>query len=94
MEDERNTKDVNGRLVKKGDIVRVLKFNYEFVNNLDEHEKTNINSMMGKEFEVEEVDEYGCAWVTQWWERDSDEKESHSLSLTSSDMEVVENDRR
>ena len=42
---KRNTKDVNGRVVRKGDIVRVIKFNYELIDNLNEQEKTDINNL-------------------------------------------------
>ena len=55
-----------------------------------EDELARINSMVGEEFKVYEIDEYGHAWVEKWWETGPDKKISHSLALGSNDMERVD----
>jgi len=45
--------------------------------------------MIGCIFEVEEIDEYGHAWVTKWWRRGDAHSVSHGLALSPSEMEVV-----
>lgn len=45
--------------------------------------------MIGKEYEVDEIDEYGSAWITQCWSCGEGKTESHSLALAPNEMEVV-----
>lgn len=86
-------KDKSGNLVKSGDFVRVLNFDKTILKNLALDEQKDVNSMVGEVLEVEEIDEYGCAWVTKWWKRGDGQSESHSLSLASSDIEKIDNAR-
>ena len=46
-------------------------------------------SMQGEILEVYEVDEWGGAWVTQWWGARGGKAQSHSLALRPEEMEVV-----
>jgi len=46
--------------------------------------------MLGQVFEVDELDEYGQAWVTKWWVRGDGVSQSHSLGLDPDQMERVE----
>ena len=45
--------------------------------------------MIGKVFEVEEIDEVDQAWVTMWWNSDGEEIEGHGIGLAPSQMELV-----
>ncbi len=89
MSTKKTTKDKHGNLVREGDAVRVLTVESSFIENLPADEQDDIRSMIGKEYEVEEIDEYGSAWVTQWWNRGEGQKESHSLALAPDEMELV-----
>lgn len=82
-------KDRKGNPVNVGDSVRVVSFEASILRNLSPEEQRDVKSMVGEVFEIEEVDEFGCAWVTKWWDRGDGRSESHSLSLTSNDMEKI-----
>ncbi len=84
-----HTKDRNGNIVKEGSNVKVVAIDPSVINKLNEKEKVNVNSMLGQVFEVEEIDNYGSAWVTKWWKSKESESFSHSLGLSSSEIELT-----
>lgn len=86
-------KDKKGNPVNVGDSVQVISFEESILKNLTPEERNDVKSMIGGIFEVEEIDEYGCAWITKWWDRGNGKSESHGLSLSSNDMEKVGNVR-
>ena len=90
MKHSRSTKDSRGNEIRLGDFVRILSLDAQFLNSLPSEEVEDVRSMVGESFEVEEIDEYGSAWVTKWWERGDGESECHSVSLGASEMERVE----
>lgn len=57
---------------------------------METSEVDRVNSMLGEEFEVYEVDAYGRAWVEKWWHTGTNRSTSHSLALESNDMERVD----
>lgn len=79
--------DIDGAKVRLGDTVKVLAIDTSIKLEKDEVEK--VMSMVGEEFEVDEIDEYGCAWVTKWWRITENESEAHGVSLTSQQMKLV-----
>ena len=81
--------DKNGNKVKVGARVRVIEINPSVTAKLSEEEARDINSMINEVFEVYEIDKYDCAWVEKWWNRGNGKTESHSLSLSSQEMELV-----
>lgn len=81
--------DRNGNEVKVGSLVRVISIDSSLTDVLPAEEASDVNSMLNEVLEVYEVDEYGCAWVEKWWDRGGGRIESHSLSLSSSEMELV-----
>lgn len=82
-------RDKNGKSVTAGTRVRVLAIP-PLDPDMEEEEIARVNSMLGEEFEVYEVDEYGRAWVEKWWHLESDSSTSHSLALESNEMERVD----
>ena len=72
-----------------GTRVRLLTLPIGVLDPLSESEAKDVQSMVGQTFDVEEIDEHGCAWVTRWWHIDTSNSNSHSLSLSSENMEVV-----
>jgi len=83
------TKDRRGHVVHVGDRVRVIAIAESVFNSLLPEERERVSTMLGGEFEVEEIDEHGQAWVTKWWKLSAGETQSHCLGLASADMEVV-----
>ncbi len=82
--------DRNGKEVKVGSKVHVVEIHPTFIESLPEDEKSDVCSMVNEVFEVYEIDEYNQAWVEKWWDRGKGKSESHSLALSSADMELVE----
>jgi hypothetical protein len=81
--------DKNGIEVKVGSLVKVIKIDPSVTMNVPDNEAKDINSMLNEVFEVYEIDEYSSAWVEKWWDRGNGQTECHCLSLSSSEMEVV-----
>ncbi|MFL0807217.1 MAG: hypothetical protein K6L60_08015 [Oceanobacter sp.] len=81
--------DKNGKEIKVGSRVRVLKIDQSLLDILPEDEADDVKSMLNEVLEVYEIDEYDCAWVEKWWSRGDGRSESHSLSLSSAEMELV-----
>lgn len=87
---KRSTTDSRGREVRAGDVVRVLSIPAGAVGALGPEERDDVLSMAGESFEVEDIDDYGHAWVSKWWDRGEHRKEAHSLGLAPSDMVLVD----
>jgi hypothetical protein len=81
--------DIDGRTVTVGSRVTVLGFSGDWYENLPVDEKPKIDSMIGESFTVEEIDQYGGAWISKSWHSpERDECEGHSVSLASSEMKL------
>lgn len=84
-----STLDRGGRSVTVGSIVRVLDIDPSVIKNCEQEELPRVESMLGEELEVYEVDQWGRAWVEKWWHEGDAQSTSHSLALAPSDMELV-----
>lgn len=60
-------RDKNGHLVVVGSKVRLTELSPKFLESLPEDEKEEVRSMIGKVFEVYEIDAHGYAWVEKGW---------------------------
>ena len=69
--------------------MRVLTLSDAFLNSLPENECKEVREMIGAEFEVEEVDQHGQAWVTKLWDRGNGEIDGHGIGLSSSEMQLI-----
>ena len=83
--------DFNGAQIFVGAKVNVLFIDQSIMNGLPPTEVNDINSMLGEIFEVYEIDEYCQAWVEKWWDLGEGKSYSHSLGLSSKELELVEN---
>jgi hypothetical protein len=83
------SRDYRGARVRTGTRVRVLKISPSVFKVLSKTEAARVRSMQGEVFKVDEIDEWGGAWVTKWWQLPHGRSYSHSLSLESEQMEVV-----
>lgn len=81
--------DAMGATVRSGSRVRVIKIPQHTLEALPNDEAKKTESMLNEIFEVYDIDEYGCAWVEKIWSHEDGTIESHSLSLSSTDMMVV-----
>ena len=84
-------KDRNGSAVSIGSRVRLLSLSGEWLENLPTNEKEDVLSMVGEVFEIEEIDAHGRPWVSRYWSGEQEGRcHSHSISLDSDEMELVD----
>jgi hypothetical protein len=88
MNDVRALIDKNGAEVGVGDLVRVIEIPRDIIF-FEEEDRQDVSSMLGEVFEIEEIDEWGCAEVTKWWELGDGLSKCHSLHLSAHEMELV-----
>jgi hypothetical protein len=82
--------DVTGKSVSLGDKVRVLSLSGQWLDDLPTEEKSDLLSMIGEIFEIEEIDQYGYPWIRKSWPNETEGKcHSHSLALEPHEMELV-----
>lgn len=82
-------KDHNGNAVAVGDRVRLLTLSGDWFDKLPEDEKTNVESMIGEVFAVEEIDEYGHPWIYKDFPESEDRVRSHSIAVEPNEIEIV-----
>jgi hypothetical protein len=84
--------DINGSPVAVGSAVRLLSLSGQWLEDLPAEERSEVMSMVGEIFVVEEIDEYGHPWVRKSWSNEAQGKcQSHSVALEHHEMEVVQN---
>jgi len=81
MPEVKQVPDRNGKKVLVGSRVPVVAIAAFLERDLPPEEWECVRSMLGEVFEIYEIDEWGGAWV---------QYQSHSLSLESDEMELVE----
>ncbi len=84
------TSDRNGRAVSVGTHVRVLAIAPSLKASIPATEWSELQEMLGQVFPVREIDEWGQAWVEEWWYSEGETSFCHSLRLDSHEMEVVD----
>jgi hypothetical protein len=82
--------DRNGKPVLVGSRVRVVAIAAFLERDLPREEWERVRTMLGEVFEVYEIDKWGGAWVEKQFPSARDQYQSHSLSLASDEMELVE----
>ena len=83
--------DKHGNVVGVGTRVRLIGLTGQWLEDLPPDEKPAVLSMVGEIFEVEEIDEYGQAWVRKsWFDGEGGICNSHSIGLAAHEMEVVD----
>ena len=73
-----------------GSHVRVLTIQESLMEGLARDEAADLRAMVGGIFEVYEIDQWGAAWVANWWPRDRGASHSHSIGLDPHEMELAE----
>lgn len=87
----RTPTDRNGRPVAVGMRVRLLGLSGQWLDDLPDDERIDVLSMIGETFEIEEIDEYGQAWVRKsWFDGDEGFCNSHAIGLEAREMEIVD----
>lgn len=89
MADILETKDRFGRPVRIGNRVRVISLSQELLDSLPEDERPLVTQMINGIFEVDEIDQWGAAWVTKSWARGNEEYDAHGIGLAPSEMELA-----
>jgi hypothetical protein len=85
------TKDKSGHRIEVGSIVRVLLIDPSLIKSLPPDEREQVESMIGEQLVVIEINEYGYAVVEKEWRIGPDQYASHSISLASNEMELIQN---
>lgn len=83
------TFDRNGGIVRVGTVVRLLSIPHSVFVDLPEREVAELRAMIGANFVVDEIDEWGNAWITNLLETAPGEYDGHGLALAPAEMEVV-----
>jgi len=79
--------DCNGTVVRVGSRVRVLLLSGDWYEKLPVDERSRVDSMIGEDFAVEEIDEYGQPWVCKRWPNETEGTcQSHSIALGPKEM--------
>ena len=79
--------DCYGTVVILGSLVRILSLSGQWYDLLTADEKPLVESMIGEEFVVEEIDEYGHPWVRKSWSNEAEGTcNSHSIALEPKEM--------
>jgi hypothetical protein len=82
--------DINGCPVAVGTKVRLLSLSGQWLVDLPIEERSDVMSMIGEIFVIEEIDQYGSPWVRKSWPNEVEGKcHSHSIALERHEMEVV-----
>lgn len=82
--------DRNGRAVRVGVRVRLLRLSGAWLDELPPEERRDVQSMIGEVFEVEEIDEHGHAWIRKAWpDEEQGTCHSHSIALDPEEMELA-----
>ncbi len=89
---ENEAEDINGTPVYVGSRVRVLKISNAVLSLLSEADAEATRAMEGSVLEVNEIDEFGGAWVEDSWQGADGTAVFHSLGLGPQQMEVVTDD--
>lgn len=86
-----NSKSVDrkGNPVTTGDIVRIVSFSDEFIQQFPKDEQMLISTMVGKFFKVYGIDEMGQPWVNREWYDENGILQSHVIALDPPDMELI-----
>ncbi|MGA0025822.1 MAG: hypothetical protein ACO3F9_14445 [Burkholderiales bacterium] len=87
MDDE--AEDINGTPVYVGSRVRVLRISESVLSQLSEADAEATRAMFGSVLEVNEIDEFGGAWVEDTWQAADGTMVTHSLGLGPQQMDVV-----
>lgn len=83
--------DRNGKPVHVGSRVRLLALSGEWFESLPADEKTDVESMIGEVFEIEEVDKYGHAWIGKGWSDGGEGTyKAHSIALEPNEFECLD----
>jgi len=92
MSDEaRHSFDRNGKCVVVGSQIRIVRLSGRWLDRLPSNEKDDVLSMVGELHVVEEIDEYGHAWVCKFWpEHEEGRCRSHSIGLEANEMKIEE----
>jgi hypothetical protein len=83
-------KDRNRKPVVVGTRVRLLALSGAWLEDLPQQEKTDVTSMIGGVFTVEEIDAFGSAWIERSWDDGLGVSHSHSIAPDPHEMEVVD----
>lgn len=86
-------RDQHGALVNVGSLIRVISLSGKWLDEIPPNEKIDVLSMVGSVFAIEEIDQFGQAWIHKTWTNpENGTYHSHSIALTQQEMELIDAD--
>ena len=86
--------DFRGHKIRVGSKIRVLSIRSSVIARLSEEQAKEVASMCGEVFEVYEIDAWGSTWVRKEWKQEDALLTSHTLALSSTEMECVDSEEK
>jgi len=80
--------DIDDKEVRIGDSVEVLEIDEVISRRLNKVEKRQVFSMVGNVLEVEDIDEFGCVWVSKEFPTNDQTHFSHGIALEKNQMRL------
>ena len=74
-------KDAEGNLIKEGDAVKILNIPESIIHDLDEESKHTVKKCEGSVMVINEIDDYGYAWVEKVTSKTEEEYKSNSFGM-------------
>ena len=90
MKNQKQPVDCNGNAVFTGDKIKLLKLSESLLSEIPEEEAMILESMIGKIFQIDEIDEFGNTWVNLCVYHGKGMNECHSYNLDSGEMELIQ----
>ena len=81
--------DRNGAKVRRGDSVKIVEIDATLLKSLPDEEQSFVRSMLNTECAIQEVADGGFAVVERTWPHGTNGLISHSLALSSTEMELT-----
>jgi hypothetical protein len=80
--------DCDGNIVSKGSVVKILRIDPSLIKSLPEDDRNFVESMVAKEFIVDEI-QNGYAVVSKEWILSDGKTHYQSISLSKNEMKLV-----
>ena len=74
-------KDFEGNLIQEGGTVKILSIPESLIHDLDEESKHTVKNCEGTVMVINEIDDYGYAWVEKVTSKTEEEYKSNSFGM-------------
>jgi hypothetical protein len=82
--------DCKGRPVKLGDLVRITQLPPAYLAKVEPADRVALTAMIGKVYIVDDIDDFGQAWVTEMRDNGDGTHDGTGVGLASDEMELID----